>query len=301
MERAEIQKPTRHWRFSTKNYNSLLPPGPLAENVDADAALAAMRHCMTLRKPEGHFHSAWRHIEFAMNQNVDYLSDSLRRKYMGDAQWLLAGIIGSTGEQGHRKANPDLYAQALTLNIYMPALTKRALDIAVTTHDCRNIYHSFGHAFKSINALNLADASYKSARFAEMLGPALSARTGRPDALLYPASPREEASANQHLNHDGYFIKNGFKIPLQTKLIETDKVYHDPTRTIYIEPLAEHALRRAECIPTEAELWIGDCTEIIAELITEETSGYIDEPGKLALDYLTRSVVARYEYQPSAA
>jgi hypothetical protein len=295
MERVETQKPTRHWRFSTKNYDSLLPPGPLAEYVDADAALAAMRHCMTLRKPEGHFHSAWRHIEFAMNQNVDYLSDSLRRKYMGDAQWLLAGIIGSTGENGHRKVNPDLYAQALTLNIYLPTLTKRALDIPITSDDCRNIYHSFGHAFKSINALNLADASYKSSRFAEMLGPALSARTGRPDTLLYPASPREEASTNQHLNHDGYFIKDGIKIPLQTKLIETEKIYHDPTKTIYIEPLAEHALRRAGCIPDDAELWIGDCTEIIAELITEETADLVDEQDKQALDYLTRSVVARYE------
>ena len=143
MERVETQKPARHWRFSVSNYDSLLPPGPLAEYVDADAALAAMRHCMTLRKPEGHFHSAWRHIEFAMNQNVGYLNDSLRRKYMGDAQWLLAGIIGGSSEHKDRKTNPDLYAQALTLNIYLPVFTKRALDMPITPHDCHDIYYSF--------------------------------------------------------------------------------------------------------------------------------------------------------------
>lgn len=303
MERVETQKPAKHWRFSVNNYDTLLPPGPLAEHVDADVALAAMRHCMTLRKPEGHFHSAWRHIEFAMNQNVPYLNnnDQLRKKYMGDAQWLLAGILDVRGDRHGRKTNPDLYAQAITLNIFLPVLTKRALAQDITPKDCQNIYQSFGTAFRTINAFNYPDSSYKSARFAEMLGPALSARTKRPDALLYPSSPREEASTTQPLNHDGYFIKETEKIPLQTKLIHTEKIYHDPTRTIYIEPLAEHALKRADLIPRDTTLPIGYYTEMIAELVEEETAGIVDQPGKEALDYLTRSVVARYEYEPLAA
>ncbi len=301
MERVERQKPIRHWRFSVNKYDTLLPPGPLAEHVDADVALAAMRHCMTLRKPEGHFHSAWRHIEFAMNQNVTYLNEPLRKKYMGDAQWLLAGILDVRGDKHGRKTNPDLYAQAITLNIFLPVLTKRALSQSITQNDCQNIYQSFGTAFRTINAFNYPDSSYKSARFAEMLGPALSARTKRPDALLYPSSPREEASTSQPLNHDGYFIKSTEKIPLQTKLIYTEKIYHDPTRTIYIDPLAEHALKRANLLPTDIVLPIGYHTEMIAELVDEETAGLIDQQGKDALDYLTRSVVARYEFEPLAA
>ena len=134
-----------------------------------------------------------------------------------------------------------------------------------------------------------------------MLGPALSARTKRPDVLLYPSSPREEASVIQPLNHDGYFIKEEGKVPLQTKLIHTEKIYHDPTRTIYIEPLAEHALKRAGMIPRDTTLPIGYCTEMIAELVDEETAELVDQQGKEALDYLTRSVVARYEYEPLAA
>lgn len=301
MEREATQKPTRHWRFSVNNYDTLLPPGPLAEHVDADIALAAMRHCMTLRKPEGHFHSAWRHIEFAMNQNIEYLNEPLRKKYMGDAQWLLAGILDARGDKRGRKTNPDLYAQAMTLNIFLPILTKRALNQDIVPQDCRDIYTSFGMAFRTINALHYPDSSYKSSRFAEMLGPALSARTKRPDVLLYPSSPREEASTTQPLNHDGYFIKHAEKVPLQTKLIHTDKIYRDPTRTIYIEPLAEHALKRAGLAPREITLPIGHYTEMIAELIDEETAGFADPQCKDALDYLTRSVVARYEYEPLAA
>lgn len=301
MGKGESQEPAPHWRFSVSNYDTLLPPGPLAEHVDADIALAAMRHCMTLRKPEGHFHSAWRHIEFAMNQNVTYLNDPLRKKYMGDAQWLLAGILDARGNEQRRKTNPDLYAQAITLNIFLPVLTKRALQQRITPEDCQNIYLSFGTAFRTINAFNYPDSSYKSARFAEMLGPTLSARTKRPDALLYQSSPREEASTIQPLNHDGYFIKGEEKLPLQTKLIHTEKIYHDPTRTIYIEPLAEHALKRSGIIPKEIELPLGNYTEMIAELVSEETAGFIDQQGKEALDYLTRSIIARYEYEPVAA
>jgi hypothetical protein len=278
-----------------------MPPGPLAERVDADVALAAMRHCMTLRSPEGHFHSAWHHIEFAMNHNVDYLNDSLRRKYLGDAQWLLAGILDARGDRQGRKTNADLYAQALTLNIFLPVLTKRALNQQITPNDCQDIYQSFGHSFRTINAFTYSDSSYKISRFSEMLGPALSARTTRPEYLLFPSSPREEASITQPLNHDGYFIKEDDKLPLQTKLIKTSKEYHDPTRIIYIEPLAEHALKRSGLLAGDTELIIGDCTEMIVELIDEETAGIIDDAGKNALDYMTRSIVARCEYESLAA
>lgn len=291
----------RHWRFTVDDYDKLLPPGPLAEHIDPDAALAAMRHCMTLRKPEGHFHSAWRHVEFAMNQNIDYLTRDLRQKYIGDAQWLLAGILEVRGDKPDGRTHPDLFAQAMTLNIFLPVLTKRALGEHISPQDCQNIYESFGVAFRTINAQRHPDASYKSSRFAEMLGFALSARTRRPNVVLFPASPREEASSMQHFNHDGYFIQINEKVPLQTKLIATSKTYHDPTKTIYIEPLAEHALKRSGLLPKDTKLPIGTCTEMIAGLVDEETSRVIDTDGKAALDYLTRSVVGRYEYKTRAA
>lgn len=303
MGEIQTQKPSRHWRFSAKNYDTLLPPGPLAERMDPALAVAGMRHCMTLRKAEGHFHSAWHHIEYAMNQNVPYFDDELRRKYLGDAAFLLGRIVDSRSHDSKQKINPTLYAQALTLNTYLPVLTKRAVQQPVTASDCEDIYRSFGYIFQDINSLSYPDASYKSARFAEMVGPALSARTLRPDALLYPASPREEASNYQPLNHDGYFIKAGEKVPLQTKLIETEKIYDDPTRTIYIEPLAQHALLRAKLIDQTdcMDMVIGDATEMICELVTEEVAGTVDKEGKIALDYLTRSIIARYQYELVAA
>lgn len=302
MEATRTKNPSRHWRFSVKNYDTLLPPGPLAEQINPADALAGMRHCMTLRKAEGHFHSAWHHIEYAMNQKVSHFDDQLRQKYIGDAAFLLGKIIDYSASND-RCVNPALYAQALTLNTYLPVFTKRALQKEIIHQDCADIYKSFGFVFKDINSLNYPEASYKSARLAEMIGPALSARTLRPEKLLYPASPREEASTQQPLNHDGYFIKNGEKVPLQTKLIETEKTYDDPTRTIFIEPLAAHALMRAKLINERdrGRMAIGGATEIISTLITEEVDQLIDPQGKAALDFLTRSVVARYEYDTLAA
>lgn len=301
MERVDTTNPKRHWRFSAKNYDTLMPPGPLAEYLEPEIVLAGMRHCMTLRKAEGQFHSAWHHIEFAMNQNVDYLDDSLRRKYIGDAAYLLGNIIESFNQSTPRRANPTLYAQVLTLNTFLPVLTKRALQHEITSTDCLDVYSSLGYIFRDINSLSYPDSSFKGARFAEIIGPALGARTRRPDVMLYPASPREEASTWQPLNHDGYFVKSGQKIPIQTKLVPTEKTYDNPTRTIYIEPLARHALIRADMLPTDVQLPIGTCSEMIAELISEEAEGTSDSQAKAALDYLTRSVVARFEYEQANA
>jgi len=257
---------------------------------------------MTLRKSEGFFLSAWHHLEYAMNQSAEYFDDELRRKYIGDAAYLLGQVIDTFNGSGSRRINPSLYTQALVVNTYLPVFTKRALGRSISPADCSDIYLSLGRVFRDINSLAYPDASFKSARFAEMVGPALSARTLRPDALLYPASPREEASAQQTLNHDGYFIKAGHKMPLQTKLIETGKAYDDPTQTIYIEPLAEHALARAGMLPDGIRLPLGVHTGMIAELISEDAEGVIDRQGKAALDFLTRSVMARFAFvRPIAA
>jgi len=91
-------------------------------------------------------------------------------------------------------------------------------------------------------------------------------------------------------------------MPLQTKLIETGKAYDDPTQTIYIEPLAEHALARAGMLPDGIRLPLGVHTGMIAELISEDAEGVIDRQGKAALDFLTRSVMARFAFvRPIAA
>jgi hypothetical protein len=292
-EIARPEYPHRHWRFSSPNYDTLLPPGPLAERLEPHVALAGMRHCMTLKKAEGHFHSAWRHVEYAMNQQVDELTDELRRKYIDDAQYLLGDIIN----RRNRRIGPDLYAQAMTLGIYLPVFTKRALRQPITPEDCRDIHQSFGRLFDDILHDNTADTSYKPARVAELLGLDLSARPGLSETLLYIASPREEASRHQHLNHDEYFIRNEQKLPLQTKLIQTEKIYNAPTNVIVMEPIARHALERAGCIDPDEKLALGDTSLILAEFVTRETVYQdISPQERSALDYATRSIAGRYRF-----
>lgn len=285
------------WRFTVKNFNSLLPPEPLAEHLEPSIALAGMRHCMTLRKAEGHFSSAWHHVEYAMNQQADYLTDDIRRKYFNDAVWLLGGIIESKGQ---RAASPNLMAQVLTLSTYLPVLTKRAIGEEVTSNDCADIYHSLGWTLKELEGICYVDTSYRGSRYAEILGLALSARPLRPDALLYPSSPREEASSNAPLNHDGYFIKSGKKLPLQAKLIETDKSYLTPTQVIALEPLAEHALTRAGLV-ADNDSEYGKHVITLANLVARDAIvGDTDDPETQALNFMTRSIVARYEYADAA-
>ena len=295
-EQKQTPTHSRHWRFTVRNYDTLLPPGPLAEHLEPRAALAGMRHCMTLRKAEGHFHSAWHHVEYAMNHSAQELDDELRRKYMGDASYLIASLANINGVE-RRRSSPNLYAQAMTLNIFLPVFTKRALGQDITRDDCDNIYSSFGRLFNELAYMNDVDTSYRPARFAEMLGSALSARSLQPDMLLYPASPREEASAGQQYNHDGYFIRQGTKLPLQAKLEVTDKSYQAPTNVVYMEPIAYHALSRANCIDPYDELNFGDATLILTELVTRETVHEdCTEYEKRALDFATRSIVGRYRF-----
>jgi len=295
--KARENERVKPWRFTVKNFDKLLPPEPLAEHLEPSVALAGMRHCMTLRKAEGHFSSAWHHVEYAMNQQANYLTDDLRRKYFNDASWLLGGIIEA---RGHRKVGPNLMAQVLTLSTYLPVLTKRALGEEVVSSDCADIYHSLGWVLKELEDLHYIDTSYRGSRYAEVLGFALSARPRRPDALLYPASPREEASSIAPLNHDGYFIKVGKKLPTQTKLIETDRSYLDPTQVIVFEPLAEHALARAG-LAADNDSEHGRHVITLAGFVARDAAtGYLNEKEIQALNFMTRSIVARYEYAPAA-
>lgn len=291
------QERAKPWRFTVKNYDTLLPPEPLAEHLEPSIALAGMRHCMTLRKAEGHFHSAWHHIEYAMNQKAEFFTDDLRRKYFNDATWLLGGILEA---KNGRRVSPDLIAQTLVLSTYLPVLTKRAVNEEVTPADCLDIYHSLGWVFNELEELHYIDTSYRGSRYAEILGLALSAKTMRPDALLYPASPREEASSNSALNHDGYFIKEGNKLPVQTKLQKTAHLYLDPTQVIIFEPLAEHALARAGLTADNASEY-GKHVISLARIVTKEARNvYTSEAEAQALNYMTRSIVARFEYSDAA-
>ena len=295
-EQSQTLNPVRHWRFTAKNYDTLLPPEPLAEHLEPQVAIAGMRHCMTLRKAEGHLHSAWHHVEYAMNQLVTELDESLRQKYIDDASYLIATITNANGEAS-RQISPNLYAQAMTLNIFLPIFTKRALNVIPNAKDCNNIYVSFGHLFDTLGRMRGTDSSYRPARFAEMNGFALSARSLQPAMLLHPASPREEASAQQVYNHDGYFIRKGQKLRIQSKLEITDKDYLPPTNVMYMEPLALHALKRAGCIDVDDDLHFGDATLMLSELITRETVyGDCDESEKQALDFATRSIVGRCKF-----
>lgn len=255
--------------------------GLLAEQLPADVATAAMRSANTRRKPAGVFCSAWNHVEYAMSDNP-LIDDEMRLVYFDYAQDLLGEVIS------RRDSNQDIRFSALRLSCYVPIFRKRRLGEVVQPDDCQQLYRSIGAALALLRPLDIDEPPQSI--MIEAGCEALAARSLRPEHLLYPTSPREEASPFSHLNHDSYFYVDEAKVPLQQKLIPTAKFYDSTIRILTLLPLIDKATRRVgiELPPSQSER----LNYLLGLIVTETQVPDIDRHEKQLLDYLTRSVIA---------
>lgn len=258
-------------------------PRPLAEHVAPELAAAAMKHYETRRNPEGLFHSAWNHAELALNKNIIY-TDETRDYYFETSRQLLGDIFHD------QKTHQDTKLGSLILSSYLPLLRKRAYDEEVDASDCDQLYESLGAALRYLQPLTTEEPPQW--RMAEVGVLALSARTQQPRLLLYPTSPREERSSNQRLNHDSYFYDNGDKIPLQQKLLKTQKTYDEWITILTLQPLVDKGLRVSGGVPRQT---LADKVNYLLSLIVSETNGVPLERHELKfLNFMGEAVVAHH-------
>ncbi len=302
-----IEAPIRQhfaWKLKQKQGNQLLPPGPLAEDLDPRDILTALRYHLTLKKPEGHLLSSWQHVEYALNQRVTELDDEMRCKYIDDVMHLLAGILNVDGRRS-TNGNYGLHIDALLLNSFLPLFTKRALAKVITRQDCTQLYVSTGVILNQLLQPHGSqiDVSYRKTKQSENLVRALAARTLQPDLIMYIASPREEGSNQPELNHDSYFIKPGMKLPIQKKLVDIKRAYAHPVQVLYVEPTAQHALNRAD-IEVPDPKYIGDfpATELLSTFVADEATGReVARDEKIAINIASRSIAARFRFAGAVA
>lgn len=252
---------------------------PLAEHLALDYSAAALQRFMTHQSSAGHFHSAWNHVEFSMNQSIDMTKD-LRQCYIDDAQVLLGDVIRS------KKSTEEARLGALTLSSYLPCMQKRAQNETITRQDCLEIYESLGAAIAYLQPLSPDDPPQW--RMAETAMLAASARMGQPDKLLYPTSPREEASRVSSENHDSYFVLNDQKLAIQQKLIPTAKEYSGHITLLILQPLMESAYKKNDLTPP---VGAADQLNYLLSLIVAETAGVpLKRVEKGYLDHVCRAV-----------
>lgn len=258
-------------------------PTALAEDLAADYVTDAVWKNVTKRTASGRLVSAWSHIEYAVNRSAE-ISDIDRLESLDCARMLTQKIL----EKKHAAVNTHL--SALVLASYLPTFSKRAYGLDLDNKDCADIYHSLAGAF--VYTQPLRHGSIPSALSLETFVLALSARTKRPDYLLFPASPREESSIVQSVNHDSYFLTNGAKLPLQQKLITTSMEYSEDITTLTLLPLLEKANRRCGYHNDDD---VADMLNLPIALIVAEASGEkLSKHEKALLDFLSEGVVAHY-------
>jgi len=250
------------------------------EQLDQDMALAALKKFERRRNPSGLMRSAWSNAEFALNLRDS--SNDIRSEYFHSSQQLIAMTLA------HPKVHQDTALNALTLSTYLPLFSKRAEDAEVSADDCDDVYRSLGQAMRYLRPLIIDEPPQW--RMTEIASLALSARSHQPQLLLYPASPREEASATQSLNHDSYFLDNGEKIPIQQKLVPTQKIYDECIKVLTMQPLLSRALRKSG---QSAKNELGEQVNYLLSLIVAESSGeLLDRDEQKFLNVMTESVVA---------
>jgi len=250
------------------------------ELLDQDIAFAALKKFETRRNASGLMRSAWSNAEYALNLKDS--SDDVRSEYFHSSQLLTAMALARP------KVHQDTALNALTLSTYLPLFSKRASDTEVSADDCDEVYRSLGQAMKYLRPLAVDEPPQW--RMAEVASLALSARSHQPQLLLYPASPREEASAMQLLNHDSYFLDNGGKIPIQQKLVPTQKVYDECIKILTMQPLLDKAHRKSGRAD-KGEL--GEQVNHLLSLIVAEASGQRMEREELTfLNVMTEAIVA---------
>ena len=202
--------------------------------------------------------------------------------YFETAQLLLGEVVA------HERAHQDTMLGALVLSTYMPLLHQRAEEAPVTREDCEQIYASLGEALHYLRPLQTDQPPQW--RMVEVAMLALSARARHPELLLYPASPREEQSAHQPLNHDSYFYTGGDKVPVQQKLLPTQKTYDDCITILTVEPILQKALR---VTGQQQEATLADQVNYLLSLIIAEAGGYgVNRDEVKVLNFLTEAVAA---------
>lgn len=264
-------------------------PHLLAEHLEPEYVLQEMEHYETRRNPEGLFRSAWNYVECGLNQSMDF-SDERREYYFEYAQNLIGMVLH--GEKTHQ----DTKLGALVLSTYVPLFQKRSLGVEITNNDCHDVYQSLGRAMSYLQPITIDEPPQW--RMAETAVLALASRAGRPDLLLYPTSPREESSAIAPFNHDSYFLHNDDKIPIQQKVINSQKEYDDWVTILTLEPMIASSLRRSN----------GDAKNSLAEHLTYLIGCIIAEAhnqsmSRSEIDFLKRisAGVVAYRWKSKAA
>ena len=252
----------------------------LAEHLPIDYAVHALNRFVTQRSASGYFHSAWNHVEMSMNDRLP-VHTGVRESFRQDAQYLLRELV-----QGAR-SNEDARVGALTLNTYLPVFKKRADGEEITEEDCRYVYTSLGRAIEYMQPLRCDEQPHW--RMSETAILALSARIGRADMLLYPTSPREEASRISRENHDHYFYEGGEKLSLQQKHFATGKEYSPHITMLILQPMLERAFARS--CSDMCNVAATEQLNFVLSLIVAEAKGeslYKEE--KAFMDHMCRAV-----------
>ena len=256
---------------------------PLAEYVSPDLANEAVKHYETRRTPEGLFYSAWYNVELGLNKLIDQ-NDDARDCYFDIAQELIGMIIQN------KSSRQDTLLGALVLSSYLPILRKRSHDEVITPLDCDGIYESLGATVAYLRPLSIDEPPQW--RMSEVSVLALAARTRSPHLLLYPTSPREEHSDEQQENHDCYFFNETGKIPLQQKLIHTDKTYSDWITMLTLQPLVDKGLKASG---EETKRPLADKVNYLLSLVVAEPHKVeLDVNERNFLNFMSQSVVAHY-------
>ncbi len=254
---------------------------PLAEEVSADIVSEAVERYTARRTPAGFLHSAWHHVEYAMNKDCPEIAAPY---YLESAEYLIGKIIVKP------EAHQDTKLGALILSTYMPVLSKRAGEESVEKEDCESVYRSMGYALRFMRPLNLDEPPQW--RMVEAATLALSARIGRPELLLYPSSPREEQSREQEFNHDAYFYTGTDKIPIQQKIQATQKTYDECITMLTIDPIIDKALRTTR---QSSERSLSDKINYLLALIVAETANEkISRQERRFLNILTQAIAAHH-------
>lgn len=151
---------------------------------------------------------------------------------------------------------------------YIPIFRKRADNQGITGEDCTGVYESLAAAFSYLKPLR--HDTTPSTVALEALVLAASARTQSPSYLLYPTSPREEASTLREVNHDSYFVRGDTKLPIQQKLVATPVRYADSITMLTLLPIAAKASRKSGYVLLDDD---SDLLNNAIALVVAEASG----------------------------
>lgn len=253
----------------------------LAEDMRDEEAAAALQKYGTRSRPASLFRSAWNHVEYGVHAGASG-RDKISQVYFEYAQELTAMTLD------HPRASQDDQLGALVLASYMPVFEKRGRDEIITPQDCARIYDSLGAAISYLRPLDIDEPPQWA--MAETAVLALSARTSQPELLLYPTSPREETSKLGALNHDSYFFVDKNKIPLQQKLIKTQKEYDDWITILTLQPLVEKGYRRSQVPRCDT---LSDQVNMLMSLIVADTHGQrLDKSEQRFLNFMSEAIVS---------